>query len=130
MTNKRLQSISIFVVVSMMMLGSCYYDSVLPAVEVEITEEVSFSTDIIAIFNKDCNTSGCHNTGGIKPDLSPTQAYLALTNGNYINSDNPEESSLYQWMKGNRASPMPLSGPDASHNAKVLAWIKQGVQNN
>jgi hypothetical protein len=130
MANKRLQIITICIIFSIMMLGSCYYDSTLPIADEEITGEVSFSTDIIAIFNKDCNTSGCHNTGGIKPDLSPTQAYLSLTNGNYVNSDNPEESSLYQWMKGNRASPMPLSGPDASHNAKVLAWIKQGVQNN
>lgn len=130
MANLRLQIIFIFVVMTILTLGSCYYDEVIPVSEEEITSEISFSTDIIAIFNKDCNTSGCHNNGGQKPDLSSAQAYLSLINGNYLDADKPEESVLYQWMKGNRSTPMPLTGSVSEYNAKVLAWIKQGSLNN
>lgn len=110
------------------MLG-CFYDNNL-ITESEVSGEISFNGDIIPIFNKDCNTSGCHNTGGTKPDLSPGSAYLSLNNGNYLNTDVPEQSELYLWMKGFKAVPMPVSGSNASHNAKILAWIKQGSLNN
>lgn len=111
-------------------LTACYYDAVLEPLTPEITDEVSFANDIIPIFNKSCNTSGCHNTGGIKPDLTASKAFNALTTGNYINATSPEDSELYQWIRGKRSTPMPLSGPDASINAAVLAWIKQGAKNN
>jgi hypothetical protein len=106
---------------------SCYYDAVL---EPEISGDVSFSADIIPIFNASCNFAGCHNSGGIPPDLSPGNAFNALNAGNYINVSSPEDSELYRWMRGERAQPMPLSGPNATYNATVLAWIKQGALNN
>lgn len=107
--------------------GSCYYDIV---VEPEVTEQVSFSADIIPIFNASCNSAGCHNTGGPPPDLAPANAYSALINGGYIRVSAPEESELYRWMRGERGLPMPLSGPNANYNATVLAWIRQGALNN
>lgn len=110
-----------------LIVGSCYYDTVL---EPEVSGQVSFSGDIIPIFNASCNSAGCHNTGGIRPDLSPANAYNALINGGYINTSAPESSELYRWMRGERDLPMPLSGPNANYNATVLAWIKQGALNN
>jgi hypothetical protein len=129
MKSSHFQTILIFILFGVLFSG-CYYDNFIGAGDTEFDGNVSFSNDIIPIFNKDCNSSGCHNTGGIKPDLSATNAYDALLNGNYINADNPTESSLYQWMKGNRATPMPVSGSVAAYNSKVLAWIKQGSLNN
>ena len=111
-------------------VSSCYYDEVLEPLEPAVTGEVSFSKDIVPLLNKSCNTSGCHNTGGIKPDLTAAKAYDALTIGNYISVSSPENSELYQWIRGKRGTPMPLSGPDATINAAVLAWIKQGAKNN
>ncbi len=96
----------------------------------EITRPVSFATDMIPIFNASCNSSGCHNTGGKAPDLSPSNAYNSLQNGNYVNTSAPENSELYLWMTGKRATPMPVSGINKDYNALVLAWIKQGAQNN
>jgi hypothetical protein len=117
--------------VSVLLLSGCYKDkTVVFDTGEEITRPVSFANDIIPILNKSCNTSGCHTAGGIKPDLSVVNAYTALTNGNYMNTTAPESSSLYQWMAGKRGVPMPTSGVNKDYNALVLAWIKQGAQNN
>lgn len=95
-----------------------------------IDREVSFAGDIAPIFEKNCAISGCHLTGGQKPDLSASQAITSLTNGNYLDLAAPENSELYAWLTGKRASVMPLSGSDPEINAFVLAWITQGAQNN
>jgi hypothetical protein len=107
----------------------CYYEEILPDLPPP-GEELSFSDEIIPIFNSSCNTSGCHATGDIAPDLSAANAYQSLLAGDYIDTDNPEQSELYQWLSGNRRLSMPLSGPDATINATVLLWIEQGAQNN
>jgi len=114
----------------MMIMNGCYYDQVLPAEPVGDVGEMSFSGDIIPIFNASCNATGCHSQGGLKPDLSSGNAYSSLTSGGYVNTGTPGNSSLYQWMSGKKALPMPLSGPNATYNAKVLAWIEQGALNN
>jgi hypothetical protein len=109
----------------------CYYDEVLPEpVVVDVNEEVRFSQDIIPIFKASCNFSSCHNTGDQSPDLTPANAHNSLINGGYINTETPKESELYQWLIGNRHEPMPPTGPDATINAKILAWITQGAKNN
>lgn len=109
-------------------LSQCYYLEVVD--DPEPVENVSFSTDIIPIFNASCNIVGCHNAGGTAPDLSEANAYSSLKNGGYLDLAVPADSELYQWMSGNRSLPMPLSGPDATYNAKVLKWIEDGAPNN
>jgi hypothetical protein len=98
----------------------------------EITEPVSFSNDIIPIFNESCNMSGCHSSGGTNPDLTADKAYNSLIDGNYVNLEEPENSELYLWLTGKRALPMPVGGPNnpSNINQLVLAWIKQGAENN
>lgn len=113
----------------LVLLAGCKYDEILPE-EPDPGVVYSFSKDIMPMFNQGCNTPGCHVPNGPKPDLSPANAYNALINGNYINLTNPEASELYQWMKGTRKIPMPLSGPNAGWNSLVLAWITQGAKNN
>ena len=130
MANSTMKLAAIFILLGVFVLGGCYYDDVLPPTEEEITTEMSFTNDIIPIFNKDCNTSGCHNTGGQRPDLTPSRAYLSLTTASYLNTASPEKSDLYLWMKGSKTLPMPVTGSIPSNNAKVLAWIKQGIKNN
>ena len=116
---------------TMLLLIGCYKDkTVLFDTGDEITRPVSFAADIIPIFNKSCNLSGCHNAGGIKPDLSATNAYNALTVGNYYNMAVPENSNIYLWMTGKKGTLMPTSGVNKDYNALVLAWIKQGALNN
>jgi len=112
-------------------MAGCYKDrTVYFETGEEITRPVSFAADIIPIFNASCNTSGCHNTGGKAPDLSPNKAYNSLQNGGYLNTSAPESSELYLWMTGKKGTPMPVSGINKEYNSLVLAWIKQGAQNN
>jgi hypothetical protein len=108
---------------------ACYYDQILPVEQEVEVGTMSFTNDIMPIFNQSCSTSGCHS-GSVAPNLTTSAAYNSLTSGNYINISNPAESELLQWMKGNRTLPMPLTGPNQTYNAKVLAWIQQGALNN
>ena len=112
-------------------LAGCYKDrTLLLDTGEEITRPVSFTGDIVTIFNKSCNGSGCHSAGGVAPDLTSANAFTSLTGGNYLNTTSPKDSELYLWITGKKGTPMPLSSPDKDYNALVLAWIKQGALNN
>lgn len=116
---------------TMLLLIGCYKDkTVIFDTGAEITMPVSFATDIIPVFNSSCNMSGCHTAGSKVPDLSATNAYNSLTVGNYYNTTTPESSTIYLWMTGKKSTPMPTSGVNKDYNALMLAWIKQGAQNN
>lgn len=116
---------------TMLLLLGCYKDkTVIFDTGQEITRPVSFSSDILPIFNNSCAVSGCHTSGGIKPDLSAANAFSTLSIGNYLNTTAAETSSLYLWMAGKKGTPMPTGGVNKDYNALVLAWIKQGAQNN
>lgn len=115
---------------TMLLLVGCYKDrTVVSETGAEVTRTVTFSGDMMTIFNKSCNSSGCHNAGGKAPDLSAANAYKALSNG-YINTTDAQASELYQWMIGKRGMPMPTDGINKEYNSLVLAWLKQGAQNN
>jgi hypothetical protein len=125
---KHLKSIPMIAVfLGALLLTQCTYDVNVGRV---ITDPVSFANDLLPIFNQSCNSSGCHNTGGVPPDLTTANAYDALISGGYINLSAPDRSELYLWMRGERGLPMPLSGPNENYNALVLAWITQGALNN
>lgn len=113
------------------LLAGCYKDkTVISETGDEITRQVSFSGDILPIFDKSCNTSGCHSAGGKSPNLTPANAYTSLTSGNYLNTGNPQTSVIYLWMTGKKSVPMPVNGINKDYNALILAWIKQGANNN
>jgi hypothetical protein len=131
MKNRKIIWIGCLFSILILFMNACYYDEVIPVDKsIGNVGEMSFSADIIPIFNASCNVSACHAKGGQKPNLSPEGAYNSLINEGYINKTAPENSSLYKWMNGDEAQSMPLSGPNATYNAKVLGWIKQGALNN
>ena len=118
---------------SMLAPTGCSYDSGILTIEppvIDTTVQVSFSMEIVPVFEQKCNFSGCHNTGGTPPDLTPANAYDDLIQGGYIDTDVPADSELMQWLLGNRSRPMPVSGPDNDLNTKVLTWITQGAKDN
>ena len=115
----------------LLIMNACYYDQVIPVEpSAEDVGNVTFSADIIPIFNASCNVSGCHSAGGQKPNLTPANAYTSLMTGGYVNKTTPESSVIYQRMKGADGTPMPPTGSNSTYNAKVLKWIELGAQNN
>lgn len=112
-------------------MTGCYKDkTVIFDTGTEITRPVSFASDIIPIFTNSCSLSGCHNSGGKSPDLSAANAYNSLSVGSFYNITDAESSTIYQWMTGKKSTPMPVGGINKDYNALILAWIKQGAQNN
>ncbi|NOR88551.1 MAG: hypothetical protein GQ527_13180 [Bacteroidales bacterium] len=107
---------------------SCTYEKI--EITDELPQNVSFQNDLIPLFNQSCNSIGCHNTGGIPPDLSVDNSYQDLTTiANMIDLESPENSTIYVRMIDTQ-SPMPLSGVMNYESQQVLAWIKEGAQNN
>lgn len=98
--------------------------------DIEITRDVTFATDVAPIFEKNCSLSGCHVTGAISPDLSPSNAYNSLANGGYLDIANPANSKVYGFVSGKLTPAMPVSGADPEIASMILAWIQQGAQNN
>lgn len=116
---------------AILLIPGCYKDkTVIFETGEEVTRPVTFVSDLVPIFNSSCNGSGCHTSGGIAPDLTAANAHNALMGGNYINLSDPQNSEIYLWMTGKKGTPMPVGGINKDYNALVLAWIKQGAQNN
>ena len=130
MLNKKIVIASILFCGIIFLLAGCYKDRTVITDTPEITRTVVFSQDIIPIFNKSCNMSGCHSAGGQTPNLTESSAYNSLIIGNYIDKQNPESSVLYLKVSGQKGTPMPPSGVNKEYAALILAWIKQGANNN
>ena len=108
-----------------LLVQNCTYDE-LPEPEIEIPDTVSFDRDIIPIFETSCNSSTCHSTGGVPPDLSPDNAWISLTFFGYVDTDVPENSTLYRAIDG--GSMERFTTPE--DRALILKWIEQGALDN
>lgn len=104
---------------------ACTYDTIAPR-KVEVPENISFDENVIPIFNKSCNVSGCHSNNGISPNLSANNAYISLTFFGYVDTDFPEESKIY--IKTTIGS-MNQYATDQDR-AIILKWIEQGAPDN
>ena len=117
----------------MVFITGCYKVTTLTiANNAEVTRPVSLTDDLIPVFATSCSISGCHNSGGIKPDLTADKVYNSLSSGNYVDIGVPENSEIYLWMTGKKATIMPVGAANnpSNINQLVLAWIKQGAKNN
>lgn len=97
-----------------------------------VPDTVSFSGQIIPLFNQYCNNPGCHS--GTQPqanlNLTSSMAYQQLFSKSMINTNNPSSSLLYSQMNS-ISQPMPPSGRlDTFYVQKVLRWIEQGAKDN
>jgi hypothetical protein len=115
-----------FIAMAGFLLCSCEYEWIQPEKK-PIPETVSFSNDIMPIFNNGCNISGCHSAGASPPDLTEANAYSALFDGGYIDIATPESSRLYVSMATGGSMQFYTTAGDEDI---VLAWIQQGAENN
>ena len=104
--------------------SSCEWEKVEPLDPTDLPDIVSLSEHIQPVF--DANCIQCHG-GSTTPDLRIENAYFDLINGNYIDTDNPENSYLYQKISGNGS--MALYANDYER-ALILKWIEQGAEEN
>jgi hypothetical protein len=133
MSKKIIATALILVTTCMVFITGCYKVTTLTIPnDEEVTRPVSLAGDLIPIFGKSCSISGCHNSGGLKPDLTADKAYNSLINGKYVDVGTPESSEIYLWLTGKRAATMPVGAANnpSNINQLVLAWIKQGAKSN
>jgi hypothetical protein len=111
---------------SLLVFSSCAnYEKPLPSDDIPAV--VSFSEDMVPYFETSCAITGCHNSGGIPPDLSEDSAFGSLTAGGYVDTDNPEQSMLYTKIAPGGS----MEKYSTSRDTKmVLRWIEQGAENN
>ncbi|NOY50266.1 MAG: hypothetical protein GXO88_06875 [Chlorobi bacterium] len=128
---KKIVLLMLVMVTSLLIISSCQYKFIVePAVVPPNPDDtISFSLDIIPIWNSAENCVACHNGTTQDPDLRPDAAYGELNSMGLIDTQNPEQSIIYthpnpdtdshSWKK--------YSNVEA---AKVLLWIEQGAKNN
>jgi hypothetical protein len=119
----------IFMVVicaSLALLTACEYDIVVPekAPPVIVGDTISYSQDIQPIFTAKCIQ--CHPSVW-KPDLTGANSYNALINGDYVISEDPDNSFLYVKCKPGGSMSTYCS---AEQLALIRRWIIAGVKNN
>jgi hypothetical protein len=128
---KRKKGISLVgVTLLVVILNGCYQDVISPGTDPNGPPQfVSFSGDLIPIFNSHCNSSGCHDeVPSHAPSLVPDNAYNALTSGGFVNTAVPTDSKIYIVCKTGQ---MPPTGAlKASDTQKILDWIRNGAPNN
>lgn len=120
-------SLIVLLIISISIFSSCEYEFIEPE-KVVIPEIISFSDDIIPIFNSSCNTSGCHAAGFAILDLSPANAYNQLFAKGLVNTDVPDQSEIYLKLTDTRGTHKDRSTP--SQQALILEWIVKGARND
>lgn len=123
------------ILISILIVAGCYKATTLypnPDNVSLVNKQVSFTNDIIPLFNQYCSLSGCHGAGGHAPDLTAARAYNSLSNGGYLNLTDPAKSKIYLQLTGKITPAMPLNGTKnpSNINALVLTWITQQAKNN
>lgn len=125
------QILSLAITFSLLILfPGCYKDVISPGSDPNGPPQfVSFSGDLIPIFNRDCNSSGCHDAvPAHKPSLVPDKAYTSLISGGYVNTSVPNQSKIYTVLQ---TGAMPPTGAlNVKEQQLVLDWIRNGAPNN
>lgn len=88
----------------------------------EIPTGISYAEQVQPIFNDKCVS--CHS-GGLPPDLSAEFSYDELIDGGFVDTDNPEDSELYQKLLGTHSS-----RATEEEKLTILQWITEGALNN
>lgn len=86
-------------------------------------DTIKFQTDIVPIIQVNC--ASCH-TSETPPDLTTSDTYSILMDGNYIDTETPEISTFFI---------LPWEGHaddylTAEEHIAIINWIEQGALNN
>ena len=121
-----LQAITVFVII--VFAASCQYKFIVEPVipPPEPGDTVSYSLQVEPIYGEQ-GCTGCHSTGGQKPDLTVGNSYESITSMGLVDTADAAASRIYYY---------PL--PDGNHYAKytsaqaatILLWIEEGAKDN
>ncbi len=102
-----------------LMVVSCKKDK---TIQLECTEEISFSEDVQPIIMNSCAVSGCHTGANPANNMNFSTYDIVFANRVLIGKSVRHESG---------ATPMPV-GPQLSADqiSKISCWIEQGAPNN
>lgn len=129
------KTLTVMAAFALLFFAACEYEFIEPAKIAPPPpgdDTTSFSKEVLPIFSKvfyfkSCDASGCHNTGGIKPDLTPANAYNAIISGGYVNAVTPASSKLYTKCAPGGSMKKYISDEDL---AILLKWLQYGAPNN
>ena len=128
--NKKQVLVAILIVTSAYFF-SCKKKTTSPSPTPSLPATVSFSNDIMPVFNAHCNTSGCHGGGSPSAglNLSSNVAYSQLFTKHEIDTSNASNSNLYIEVASGQ---MPQTGGKLSdYNINLIQkWIQQKAKNN
>ncbi len=122
--NRNLLTFLILIVIGSIVI-SCTYDEIKPK-KVEVPDVVSFSVNVMPIFDGGCNVVGCHSNGGQPPNLTAPNAFVSLTYYGYVDIVEPEASIIYEKIT---TGTMKQYATDQDR-AIILKWIQQGAEDN
>ena len=125
---KKYKFISLLLI-SLLIMNACEKDYLTPK-KVDINFPVSFAENVVPILTEDCATPTCHVSGAQSPNLSASKAYDELTGLGYVDTTNAEESLLFKRIIATIKPMPPATKLSAEEIGYILAWIKQGAQNN
>ena len=116
----------IVVIVGTLFLVACTSKTIVPVPVA--SGPVSFSNAVVPIFTKSCAFNGCHATGFIRPDLTPTHAYNSLISMNLVDTLSPKQSVIYIKISPGGTMNQYIQNP--ADEQIILSWIQQGAKNN
>lgn len=95
---------------------------------------VSFSKNVVPIFQQNCALSGCHTVaaraGNLVLDSSVAYTDLWKAGTGYIDTSNPAASLLYSQLVST-TTPMPPTGKlDDCSIEMIVKWMQQKAKNN
>jgi mono/diheme cytochrome c family protein len=107
------------------MLAGCEYEK---SVQKDAPTSVSFKTDVLPIFQKNCVS--CHGANQEPPQLTSDIAFSVLQDPYVTDTLVPENNLLYKRMI-DKTSPMPPAGVLPQEDIDIIkVWITTGAHDN
>lgn len=124
MNRSRYKIFGLAFICTLALFSACEYEKLEEVDLGDLPEVVSLSEHIQPVFDDNCIK--CHG-GSTPPDLRAENAYFDLISGNYIDTENPENSFLYVKISGSGSMAQYANDYE---RALILKWIEQGAEDN
>ena len=118
---------------SVLLAWSCKDTITGPSTVVFPANNVSYNSEVQALFNQACNYSGCHDDGTHQSPLKLTSWGETVTVGGVVIPRKPDQSILVFWIEGRAGTErMPPGSQPLNQNQinGIRTWVAEGGKNN